>query len=101
MDLPFQDLPSPCFVVDTALLARNLERLDEVQRRSGAHLLLALKGFAMWSVFPQIAAVLKGTAVSSLNEALLAREHFEGEVHVYAVAYRQEELVLTTLPKHL
>ena len=34
--------PSPAYVVDNALLRRNLERLGEVQEASGAKILLAL-----------------------------------------------------------
>ena len=102
MELPFHELPSPCFVVDRNLLARNLEMLDDVQRRSGARIILALKGFAMWSVFPQIAKVLQGTTASSVNEALLGQETFGGELHVYSVAYTQHELdVLAGIAHHL
>ncbi len=102
MTISFDKLPSPCFVVDRGLLQRNLEILDDVQRRSGARIILALKGFAMWSVFPQIANVLCGTTASSLNEALLGQEEFGGEVHVYSVAYTQSELdKLTSIAHHL
>ena len=93
MSVPFEKLPSPCYVVDRGLLAHNLTLLEEVQQRSGARIILALKAFAMWSVFPQIAEVLRGTTASSMNEALLGKEAFGGEVHVYAVAYTQPELV--------
>ena len=35
-------LPTPCYVVDAALLERNLQRLHHVQQESGAKVLLAL-----------------------------------------------------------
>ena len=102
MPIPTDKLPSPSYVVDRSLLARNLDRMDEVQRRSGARIILALKGFAMWSVFPQIAEVLCGTTASSINEALLGEDAFGGEVHVYAVAYTQPELdTLAGIAHHL
>ncbi|MFT5122874.1 MAG: carboxynorspermidine decarboxylase [Kiritimatiellia bacterium] len=91
-EIPWHYLPSPCFVLDRSLLDRNLAILDRVQQHSGARIILALKGFAMWSVFPQIARVLHGTTASSLNEARLGAEHFGKEVHVYGVAYHPEEL---------
>lgn len=84
-------LVTPCYVVDEGKLAANLKRLDEVQSRTGCKILLALKGFSMFSTFPQIRKVLKGAAASSLNEARLAFEEFGGEVHVYAPAYRGDE----------
>ncbi len=84
-------VPTPSYVCDTGRLAANLEVLDEVQRRTGAKIILAFKGFAMWSLFPQIRAVLPGASASSLDEARLAAEEFGGEVHVYCPAYREEE----------
>jgi carboxynorspermidine decarboxylase len=84
-------VPTPCFVVDTSRLQANLDVLREVRERCGARIILALKGFAMFSVFPQIREVLAGTTASSLNEAVLGAETFGGEVHLYAVAYRESE----------
>ncbi len=84
--------PTPCFVVSEALLKRNLEILDRVQKESGADIILALKGFAMHSVFPLIKKYLQGTTASSLHEARLGKEEFGGEVHVYAPAYRADEM---------
>jgi carboxynorspermidine decarboxylase len=87
-----EELPTPCFLVDEGLLASNLAVLDEVQRDSGARIILALKGYAMWSTFPQISQVLRGTTASSMNEARLGFEEFGGEVHAYFVAYRDAEM---------
>lgn len=83
---------SPCFIVHTGLLARNLDVLGRVQAESGAKVLLALKGFALPAVFPQIRRVLPGTTASSLYEARLAAEEFGGEVHLCAPAYKPPEL---------
>lgn len=83
---------TPCYVVDEGRLESNLVRLDGVQRRTGARILLALKGFAMFSVFPLIRRYLQGVAASSLNEARLGFEEFGREVHVYAPAYRDDEM---------
>lgn len=92
MALPFvHRVPSPCYVCDSGRLAANLEKLDLVQRRTGARIILAFKGFAMWRLFPQISRVLPGASASSLDEARLAREEFGGEVHVYCPAYRDDE----------
>ncbi len=44
--------PSPCFITDLALLRANAAILDDVQRRTGAKIMLALKGFAQWAAFP-------------------------------------------------
>lgn len=85
-------VPSPCFVVDEGLLSRNLAVLDTVQQRTGARILLALKGFAMFSVFPLLRTVLHGACASSPHEARLAREEFGREVHVFAAAYSDDDM---------
>ena len=52
---------------------------------------MALKGFAMFGVFPIIRQYLCGVAASSLHEARLGHEEFGREVHVFAAAYREPE----------
>ncbi|MFY0992186.1 carboxynorspermidine decarboxylase [Halomonas sp. C05BenzN] len=89
-----QACPSPAYVVDDALLRRNLELLGEVQARSGARILLALKGFAMWDTFPLVSQYLVGTTSSGQDEARLGAETFGGEVHVYSPAFTEEEMAV-------
>jgi carboxynorspermidine decarboxylase len=84
-------LRTPCYVIDRGLLQQNLEILDGVQRRAGCKILLALKGFAAWSVFDLVGKYLSGAAASSLFEAQLAREFLPGEVHICGPAYRDDE----------
>ena len=86
--------PSPAYVVDDALLRKNLELLGQVQARSGARILLALKGFAMWSTFPLVRQYLVGTTASGQDEARLGAETFGGEVHCYSPAFTEEEMAV-------
>lgn len=83
---------TPAFVVDLSLLRRNLELLGRVQEESGCKVLLALKGFAMFSTFPLVRQYLSGCCASGLHEALLGRQEFGREVHVYAPAFKEEEM---------
>ncbi len=85
------DAPSPCYLLEAAKLRANLRLIDRVQRESGCTIILALKGFAMWSSFPIVREYLSGCSASSYNEARLAREHFGGHVHLYAPAYADGE----------
>ena len=75
IDIPkiLQLAPSPAYVVDLGRLRHNLATLDQVQKRSGAKILLALKAFAMWSTFPLIRQTLRGVCASSPWEARLTR----------------------------
>ncbi|TAL18808.1 carboxynorspermidine decarboxylase [bacterium] len=84
--------PSPAYVVDMGKLRDNLETLDSVQKRSGAKILLALKGFSMWSVFPEIRKTLHGVCASSPWEARLGREEFGREVHTFAAGFRERDI---------
>lgn len=85
-------LPSPCFVVDESLIEKNLRILNKVRKRTGAKILLALKAFAMFSLFPVIRNVLDGTCASGLHEARLGYEEFGKHVHVYSPAYSDLEM---------
>ncbi|HEY8910617.1 MAG TPA: carboxynorspermidine decarboxylase [Desulfosporosinus sp.] len=91
MDIDIFALPSPCYIVDERLILRNLKILHSVQQRTGCSILLALKGFSMYSVFPLVAKYLKGVTASSLFEARLGHEEMGKEVHIYAPAYVEEE----------
>ena len=85
------DLPSPSFVCEETLLEKNLQLLDYVQKQADVKILLALKGFALWSTFDLCKQYLQGCCASGLNEALLAHEKFNKEVHTYSPAYKEEE----------
>jgi carboxynorspermidine decarboxylase len=90
---------TPAFVVDEGLLGDNLTVLGRVKARTGCRILLALKCFAMFRVFPQLAEVLDGVCCSSPHEARLGREEFGREVHSFAAAYSAadiEALALTS-----
>lgn len=91
LDIDIRVLPSPCYIVDERLLIKNLEILQSVQQRTGCSILLALKGFSMYSVFPLVGKYLKGVTASSLFEARLGYEEMGKEVHIYTPAYVVEE----------
>ncbi|MBI5655595.1 MAG: carboxynorspermidine decarboxylase [Geobacter sp.] len=94
--------PSPAYVVDLGRLRHNLAILDLVQKRSGAKILMALKAFAMWSVFPIIRETLQGVCASSPWEARLGREEFGREVHSFAAAFSERDVVeLLEISNHL
>jgi len=91
VNIDFSGLPTPCYIVDERLLVRNLEILHSVQQRTGCSILLALKGFSMYSVFPIVSKYLKGVTSSSLFEARLGFEKMGKEVHIFSPAYPEEE----------
>jgi len=86
-------LPTPAFIVDEVRLRRNLTTLAQVKKRTGCKILLALKGFAMWSVAPLVREYLDGVCASSPWEARLGREEYRGEVHAFAAAYSEGDIL--------
>lgn len=88
----YYQIPSPCYVLEEEKLIRNLNILDSVQKRSGAKVLLALKGYAMWSTFKLCGEYLAGITASGLHEAKLGREEMNKEVHTYSPAFKEEEI---------
>jgi carboxynorspermidine decarboxylase len=94
--------PSPAYVVDLGRLRHNLAILDQVQQRSGAKILLALKAFAMWRTFPLLCKTLHGVCASSPWEARLGREEFGREVHSFAAAFKESDVrELLAISDHL
>ncbi len=85
------EAPSPCFVLDEAKLRQNLQKLDAVQREAGVTIILALKGFSMFPVFPLVHEYLSGATASSLNEIKLVNEFMGVPAHAYVPAYRPED----------
>lgn len=94
-DLDWARVPSPCFVVDRRLLERNARILARVRAEAGCKVLLALKGFAMWPTFDVLRPHLDGCCASGPFEARLAREEFGREVHTYAPAFSEQDMVET------
>ncbi len=87
----FENLPTPCYILDEDQLAKNGEILAAVAQRTGAKILLAQKAFSNFQMYPILAPYLAGSEASGLYEARLGFEEMPGEVHVFSAAYREEE----------
>ena len=96
----FSELPTPCYVVDEALIERNLQVLKGVMDRTGARILLAQKAFSMFALYPMIGEYLCGATASGLYEARLCAEEMvkpmaeKGrtlENHVFSPAYQSRD----------
>lgn len=89
--MDIKKIPSPSFVLDESRLRQNLELIQRVQKEAGVSVILAFKGFAMWSAFPLVRQYLPGATASSLAEARLCFEEMGVKAHTYAVAYAPRE----------
>lgn len=87
-----EKVETPCYLISEDVIAANCRVLDQVQQRTGARILLALKAFALPALFPLIARHLHGVCASGPIEAQLGREDFGREVHTYAPAYTAAQM---------
>ena len=63
--IDYNKVPSPCYVIDEERFRKNLSLIKHVSDESGAEIILAFKGFAMWGVFPVLREYISGAAASS------------------------------------
>lgn len=91
MSIDYSKIPSPCFVLDEQLLRKNLTLIKSVGEDAEVEIILAFKGFAMWSSFPMVKEFLNAATASSLNEAKLCYEEMAALAHTYAPAYSDQE----------
>lgn len=93
-------IKTPAYVIDEKRLKENLEILKDVERRSGAKILLAQKAYSVYQTYPLIADYLTGATASGLFEARLAHEEMHSktdpskkiENHVFEPAFEFEEM---------
>ena len=95
-------LPSPCWLLEEHKLINNLKTINRVKEATGAKVLLALKGYALWKSFDTIRPYLDGCCASGMHEALLASEELGKEVHTYSPAFKEEEIeTIAQISHHL
>ncbi|MBA1419876.1 MAG: carboxynorspermidine decarboxylase [Epsilonproteobacteria bacterium] len=101
-NIQYTYLPSPCWLLEEDRLQKNLLLIEHIRRQSGAKVLLALKGYALWKSFELCKPYLNGCCASGLHEAKLAYETFGKEVHTYAPAFKEEEIEeIATISHHM
>lgn len=99
----YRNFPNPAYVLEQELLEKNLELIKHVAQTADIEIILAFKGFAMWSAFPILNAkgFNKATA-SSLSEARLCAEEMGSPAHTYAVVYTEDEIEeIAAMSSHL
>ena len=84
-------IQTPCYVCEEALLEANLQCLSYVAKQSGAKVILALKGFALQDMFPLVKQYVSGCTASGLHEAKLAKTMGK-EVHTYSPAFKEDDI---------
>jgi carboxynorspermidine decarboxylase len=91
MPIDYNKIPSPCYVIDEERFRKNLSLIKHVSDESGAEIILAFKGFALWGVFPILKEYISGAAASSVYEARLCFEEIGSPAHTYSPAFKESE----------
>jgi carboxynorspermidine decarboxylase len=91
MSVDFSRIPSPCFVLEERLLRQNLQLIRNVMDEADCQIILALKGFSMFSAFSIVKEYLPGATASSLNEIKLINDYLGVQSHTYIPAYQEHE----------
>ena len=89
--IDFNKIPSPCYVMEEALLRKNLALIKHVKDRAGVNIILAFKAFALWKSFPIIREYIPYSTASSIYEAQLAFEEMGSPAHTYSPAYTEKD----------
>lgn len=89
--IDFNQIPSPCYVMEEALLRKNLALIKSVKERAGVNIILAFKAFALWKSFPIIREYIPYSTASSIYEAQLAFEEMGSLAHTYSPAYTETD----------
>lgn len=98
----FEGIGRPMYVLEEALLRRNLSLIKGVADAAGVEIILAFKAFALWKTFPVFREYIGATTASSLAEARLAVEKFGELAHTYSPAYTADDIDdLARLSSHL
>ena len=87
---------TPCFVMERKRLDKNLEKISLLEEKSGVKILHTLKSFNETSVLPLISAKLSGMSSASVNEVKMAHNADAKHVHLYAPAFKEDELKILT-----
>lgn len=95
-------IPSPCYVIEEQLLRKNLSLIKQVKESADVEIIVALKAFAMWKVFPIFREYVAYATASSIHEARLVYEEMGTLAHTYAPVYTEADFpVLLKYSSHI
>ncbi|MDR1746451.1 MAG: carboxynorspermidine decarboxylase [Tannerella sp.] len=89
-----ESIPSPCYVIEEALLRNNLALIRQVKERAEVEIIIALKAFAIWKLFPVIREYFSCATASSIHEARLVYEEMGSPAHTYSPVYTETDFPL-------
>lgn len=96
------EIKTPAYVIEERALRQNCEILANVAQKSGAQILLALKGFAFSPALKIVGEYLSGCSCSGLWEAKFAKEFMTKQIHTFSPAFKDDEIdEILSLSNHI
>ena len=83
---------TPYFTLYRERLESNLNRIKEIEQKGGVKILHTLKSFNEPNILPTIAQKLTGMSISSPKELRVAQQAKAKHLHLYAPAFKEDEL---------
>lgn len=90
--MTINEIPTPAYVCDVLALERNLGVLKQIEAKSGAKVLCALKGFAFSPAMGLCAKMLSGATCSGLHEAKYAKECGFARISTFNPAFKEADI---------
>ena len=87
MQMIFNQIKMPAYILEEEKLRRNLSLIKGVADEAGIEIILAFKALALCKTFPIFREYINSTTASSLSEARLAYEEFGAPAHTFSPAY--------------
>lgn len=91
MDKQLYEVKTPSYIIDQPTLIKNLKILNQVEKTTGAKILLAQKCYSVYQTYPLISQYISGCTASGLFEARLGHEEMGKENHIFSPAYLDSE----------
>lgn len=91
MNRQLYNVKTPAYIIDQPQLIKNLQILRQVEKASGAKILLAQKCYSVYQTYPLIAEYISGCTASGLFEARLGYKEMGKENHIFSPAYLDGE----------
>lgn len=93
--MKFEEIKTPCYIIDEDLIENNLKTLRAIMDRTGCKILLAQKAFSNYAMYPLVGKYLTGATASGIFEAKLCYEEMPNpkENHIYSPAFKEEDMV--------
>jgi len=85
-------METPSFVMYRQAVEKNLEKIQQIEKEADVKILHTVKSFNQPFVLSLIGSALSGMSVGNITELKMAQKAGAEDIHLYAPAYKENEL---------